>query len=111
AGGDDGELGKVLLAIAVIILMVVGVNVLFWRPLTAWAERFRVEDSEGAEVPHSLTLDLLRRSHIPHLVGVPWRKAIFPIDRAMAPTGVAECPLHVSPVRRRVGDWIFGVTV
>jgi NitT/TauT family transport system permease protein len=111
AASDGGELNKVLLAIVVMIVLVVGVNVLFWRPLTAWAERFRVEDSEGAEVPHSLTLDLLRRSHIPHLVGVPLRKAIFPIDRAMAPTGVAEYPLHVSPVRRRVGDWIFGVTV
>jgi NitT/TauT family transport system permease protein len=33
----NGELGRVLLAIVVMIVMVVGVNVLFWRPLTAWA--------------------------------------------------------------------------
>jgi NitT/TauT family transport system permease protein len=70
-----------------------------------------VEDSAGAEAPRSLTLDLLRHSHIPRLVGVPLRRAIFPIDRVMAPTGVAEYPLHVSPVRRRVGDWIFGLVV
>ena len=30
----DGDLGKVLLAIGVMIVMVIGVNVLFWRPLT-----------------------------------------------------------------------------
>src|SRR4029078_10857206 len=47
AASDDGELGKVLLAIAVMILMVVGVNVLFWRPLTAWADSFWGERSGG----------------------------------------------------------------
>jgi NitT/TauT family transport system permease protein len=111
AASDNGQLNMVLLAVVVMIVLVVGVNVLFWRPLTAWAERFRVEDSEGAEAPRSLTLDLLRRSRIPHIVSVPLRKVIYPVDRLMAPTGVAEYPLHVSPVRRRVGDWIFGVTV
>ena len=39
------------------VIMVVGVNVLFWRPLTAWAERFRVEESEAAEAPrHSMRM-------------------------------------------------------
>lgn len=108
---DAGQLHKVLAAIILMVVLVVGVNVLFWRPLTAWAERFRVEDSEGADAPRSLTLDLLRHSHIPHLAAIPLRKAIFPIDRAMAATGVAEYPLHVSPGRRRIGDWIFGVAV
>ena len=111
AASDNGQLNMVLLAVVVMIVLVVGVNALFWRPLTAWAERFRVEDSEGAEAPRSVTLDMLRRSRIPHIVSVPLRRAIFPVDRMMAPTGVAEYPLHVSPVRRRVGDWIFGVVV
>ena len=30
------------------VVLVLGVNFLFWRPLTAWAERFRVEESESA---------------------------------------------------------------
>jgi len=108
ASSDDGELGKVLLAIAVMILMVVGVNVLFWRPLTAWADRFRVEESEGAEAPRSLMLDLLRRSRIPRAVGQTFGKLVYPIDRAFAPLGVAEHPLRTSAMRRRAGDWAFG---
>ena len=108
AASDDGELGKVLLAIAVMILMVVGVNVLFWRPLTAWADRFRVEESEGAEAPRSLMLDLLRRSRIPRAVGQTFGKLVYPIDRAFAPLGVAEHPLRTSAMRRRAGDWAFG---
>lgn len=108
---DNGELNKVLLAIAVMVAMVVGVNVLFWRPLTAWAERFRVEDSEGAEVPRSLTLDLIRRSHIPRSAGRILGKLVYPVDRAFAPFGVAERPLRTSVLSRRAGDWAFGAIV
>ena len=100
-----------LLAIAVMIVMVVGVNVLFWRPLTAWAERFRVEESEGAEAPRSLTLDLLRRSRIPRTIGRTLGRLVYPIDRVMAPFGVAEHPLRTSTMRRRAGDWLFGVAL
>jgi hypothetical protein len=66
---EDGDLGKVFIAIGVMVIMVVGVNVLFWRPLTAWAERFRVKESEAAEAPRGLVLNLLRRSHVPPLIG------------------------------------------
>jgi NitT/TauT family transport system permease protein len=111
AASDAGELNKVLLAIVVMVVMVVGVNVLFWRPLTAWAERFRVEDSEANKAPRSLTLGLLRRSNIPQIIGRPIGSLIYPIDRLMAAFGVAEHPLHVSTVRRRACDWLFAVTV
>ncbi|WP_235010335.1 ABC transporter permease subunit [Mycobacterium sp. 3519A] len=111
AASDAGQLGKVLLAIAVMVVMVVGVNVLFWRPLTAWAERFRIEDTEGAEAPRSLTLDLLRRSRIPRTVGGVLGKLVYPVDRAFRPLGVAEQPLRTSALRRRTGDWAFAALV
>ncbi|WP_224392791.1 ABC transporter permease subunit [Pseudonocardia sp. ICBG1293] len=111
AASDRGELDKVFLAIVVMIVMVIGVNVLFWRPLTAWAERFRVEESEAAEGPRSLTLDLLRRSRIPTMLGVVFAPLVHPIDRGMAVFGLAEYPLRTSSVRRRAEDAIFAVVV
>lgn len=108
---DAGELDKVLLAIAVMVVMVVGVNVLFWRPLTAWAERFRVEDSEAAHAPRSITLNLLRRSRIPLYLGKVLGRLVFPLDRLMAVFGLAEHPLRTSSARRRAGDLVFGVVV
>lgn len=111
AASDEGALGKVLLAIAVMIVMVVGVNVLFWRPLTAWSERFRIEHSEAAQAPRSLTLDLLRRSRVPALLRRVFGPLVHPIDRAMAGFGLAEHPLRVSPVRRRAGDVVFAAAV
>jgi len=34
----------------------------FWRPLVAWADKFKVEMSSGADEPHSFVLNSLRRS-------------------------------------------------
>ncbi|MFG1793807.1 ABC transporter permease [Nocardia sp. NPDC049149] len=107
----DGDLGKVFIAIGVMIVMVVGVNFLFWRPLTAWAERFRVEDTGAAEAPRSVMLNLLRRSHIPLLLGKIFGPLIAPLDRLMSVFGLAEYPLHASPLRRRAGDLVFAAVV
>jgi NitT/TauT family transport system permease protein len=45
---DKGDLGDVGAAIVVTVIMVVGVNVLFWQPLMAYAEKFRVETAGQA---------------------------------------------------------------
>ena len=86
----DGDLAKVGLAIATMIIVVVGVNVLFFRPLVAWSERFKNEQSEASEVPRSLVLDFLRRSHWPRAVG-----------RAAPPSGRAGRPRRRTCLRRR----------
>ena len=100
-----------LIAIAVMVVMVVGVNVLFWRPLTAWAERFRVEESEAAEAPRSLVLDLLRRSHVPALIGRLFGRLVAPLDRVTAAVRAGRISAATSPGRRRVGDVVFAAFV
>ena len=101
------DVGAILLAIVVMVVMIIGVNVLFWRPLVAWSEKFRVESSEAAESPRSITLDLLRRSRVPALVGRPLKPVGRALDRATRPFGLAEVPLHVPEKRRRAGDLAF----
>lgn len=107
AAADQQQIGRMLLAIAAMIVMVVGVNFVFWRPLTAWSERFRVESSAATEAPRSLVLDVLRRSAVPGLVGRGLRPAGRALDRAMRPLGVAARPLMGDPRRQRAGDVIF----
>ncbi|WIX98793.1 ABC transporter permease subunit [Amycolatopsis mongoliensis] len=111
AATAEGDLGKVLLAIGVMIVLVVGVNVLFWRPLTAWAERFRVENSEAAQAPRSVVLDLLRRSRVGVLLGRVFGPLVHPADRVTAVFGLADHPLRTSPARRRAGDVLFATAV
>jgi NitT/TauT family transport system permease protein len=103
----QANLSHVGLAILVMIVLVIGVNFVFWRPVTAWAERFRVEESESAERPRSLVLDVLRRSQFPEQLGRPLRPVGRLLDRATRPLGLAEHPLIVSRTRERTGDVFF----
>ncbi|WP_136609817.1 ABC transporter permease [Sinomonas albida] len=106
-----GELDHVGYAILTMAIMVLGVNFLFWRPLVAWAERFRNEDTAAADRPRSVVLGILSRSSIPRGFG----RAIAPVNRvfdaATRPFGIAEHPLHVPALRRRAGDVAVVVVV
>jgi NitT/TauT family transport system permease protein len=56
-------------AIGAMILMIVGLDQLLWRPVVAWAQKFRVEEGGSKEEASSWFLDWLRRSHILAVVG------------------------------------------
>jgi len=107
----EGNLGHIGIAIVVMIVMVVGVNFVFWRPFVAWAEKFRVETSEAAEQPRSITLDVLRRSHLPALVGRPLKPVGRGLDWLTRPFGLAEHPLVTRPGKRRAGNIAFAIVV
>jgi len=64
---DVRALGWAVLTMVVLILVV---DAVFWRPLVVWAEKFKVEESAAADLPTSAVLDVLRRSHL-----VPWFEA------------------------------------
>jgi NitT/TauT family transport system permease protein len=103
--------GALALAIAVMIVMIIGVNFLFWRPLTAWAERFRTGDTVSPDQQRSIVLNLLRRSVIPGAVGRALRPLGRFLDRITRIFGVADHPLRVNVARRRVGDVVFVLVV
>ncbi|MEU9097626.1 ABC transporter permease subunit [Streptomyces sp. NPDC048361] len=105
----DGDLGKVGWAILTMAAMVIGVNFFFWRPLTAWAEKFKNEQSEASEVQRSVVLGFLRRSHWPQLLGTAFRPVGRFLSRAGRIFGTDDRPLTVDPARRRTGDIAFTV--
>ncbi len=73
----------------------------------AWAEKFRIETSEAAEQPESVTLDILRRSQVPRYIARPLKPVGRGLDRVTRPFGLAEYPLHVPRAKRRAGDVAF----
>ena len=108
----QGSYTEVVIAIVAMIILVVGTNFFVFRPLVAWSDRFRLETSEATEKPKSIVLDLLRRSSIPHALGVVTRPIGRLLDRITRPFGLAEYPLHEDARKRRWGDFIFwGVIV
>ncbi|MGW3228338.1 ABC transporter permease [Kitasatospora sp. NPDC001095] len=104
-----GDLGRVGWAIATMVVLVIGVNFLFWRPLTAWAERFKNEQSEATEVQRSVVLDLLRRSRLPAALGGALRPAGRVLNRVGRVFGTAARPPAARPGRRRAGDVAFAL--
>src|SRR5271166_2392734 len=54
-------IGWAILTMAIVILLY---DQLLFRPLVAWADRFRVEQEPGARVPESWALTMMRRSKL-----------------------------------------------
>jgi NitT/TauT family transport system permease protein len=106
-----GDLGAVGLAIATMIVMVVAVNIVFWRPLVAWSERFRYETTEAAETQRSFVLEILARSSWPRVLGRLRVRLAEPLGRAMRILGRDDTPPAAPAGRQRAGDITFVVVV
>jgi NitT/TauT family transport system permease protein len=59
AARDPRALGFAVVTMAVVIF---AVDQLFWRPIVAWSDRFRLDQSAAAEPPRSWLYDALRSS-------------------------------------------------
>ncbi|GAA1071752.1 ABC transporter permease [Tsukamurella spumae] len=108
---SDGDLGRVGWAIVAMIVVIVGVNLLFWSPLTAWAERFRLEDSASGREPKSLVLGVLRRSHAGSAVRRLTNPVVTALDATFGALGRSAPATVGHPARRRLGDAMFALVV
>jgi NitT/TauT family transport system permease protein len=64
AAVDAGDTRAAVYAIIAMIVTIVVIDQLLWRPLVAWAEKFKLEQTEGKDNPTSWVLDLLQRSYV-----------------------------------------------
>jgi NitT/TauT family transport system permease protein len=64
AAADNGDMGVLLLGLGTLIGIIVLLDQLLWRPLVAWSDKFRFEQTESSEVASSAVLTALRRSRL-----------------------------------------------
>jgi NitT/TauT family transport system permease protein len=62
AAADKGDNWAILWGIIVLIGIITIIDYFIWRPMIAWAEKFKHETVEATQVPESRVLDFLRRS-------------------------------------------------
>ncbi len=62
SAASEGNTGAILWGMTAMIGVVVAIDQLLWRPAIAWADKFKVEQTESARAPESFVLNLLRRS-------------------------------------------------
>lgn len=77
---NAGDIRAIVWGVAVMVGVIVLVDQIVWRPIIAWAEKFKFEQVEAAEAPRSRVLDWLRRSRI---VALAARVAFRPAREAL----------------------------
>ena len=65
---NAGDTRAIVWGLTAMIVVVVLIDQLVWRPVIAWSEKFKFEQVEGHQTPRSPVLDFLRRSRILHRV-------------------------------------------
>ena len=73
---DAGDTSAIFWGLAAMIGVIVLLDQLIWRPVIAWADKFKFEEVEGASAPRSAVLELLRRAGV---FASLYRKIIGPI--------------------------------
>ncbi|RQU98424.1 ABC transporter permease subunit [Burkholderia cenocepacia] len=106
-----GAVGWVIVAMSVVIL---AYDQFLFRPLVAWADKFRMENTASGDAPQSWLLDMMRRTHLIHQLLVPagWmlsQAARIPL-RVPSLTGTR---VRSASARRssRIGDIVWGAFV
>ena len=77
---NAGNTRAILLGLTTMVGVIVLMDRIIWRPVIAWAEKFKFEQVEAAEAPQSLVLELLRKSK---LLAFARRTATIPIREAL----------------------------
>lgn len=74
---DFAAVGWAVLAMAVLIVLY---DQLVFRPIVAWADKFRAEQTAGSERPRSWVYDLIRRTRLLKRLGAPlawmWERSL-----------------------------------
>ena len=59
---SNGDTPAILWGIVTMVAVIVLIDQFVWRPVIAWAEKFKIEQVQSAAAPHSWVLNLFRHS-------------------------------------------------
>ena len=92
---DNGDTRSIALGIGTMVAVIVLIDQLVWRPVIAWAEKFKMEQVESTSAPTSWVLEFLRRSR-----GVAYlrKRAVRPMREQMVHYFAAKNDAPAAPV-------------
>src|SRR5580704_3273829 len=104
-------IGWVILAMTVVIL---AYDQFLFRPLVAWADKFRMENTSSGNAPESWLLDLIRRTRLIHRLLVPMGWVFANAARVRFQLPAFQGPRFQIPQSQkssRVGDILWAALV
>src|SRR6202158_2471543 len=93
-------------AIATMMIVILLYDQLLFRPLVAWADRFRVEQEPGVRVPDSWALTMMRRSRLIQAATVAFHAAVLWTSRAVKRTDKPPAEAMAQPKRSLDLLWV-----
>jgi NitT/TauT family transport system permease protein len=99
---DMGDTRALTLGLLTLIAVIVLLDQLVWRPLVAWSDRFKVEQTSGANAPSSAVLDAVRYSAPVRWIGSHVMGPFFGwLDRVLSPVATRTHTPDRSRAERR----------
>jgi NitT/TauT family transport system permease protein len=102
---DDGDTRSIVLGILTMVAVIVLIDQFVWRPVIAWAEKFKMEQVESSDAPTSWVLDFLQRSRG---VALFRKRAIRPLREQMIHYFARRNEVRVEPVgENKAALWLW----
>ncbi|HWD00295.1 MAG TPA: ABC transporter permease subunit [Candidatus Sulfopaludibacter sp.] len=104
---NAGDTSAILWGVFAMVLVIVLMDQLIWRPVIAWSEKFKFEQVEAAQTPRSPILSMLRQSRVVSRVA---RAALDPAREGVTQYFARKCvgrPLEKAAAPGRSwGGWL-----
>lgn len=102
---------KIAVAIVTMIAIILLLDFMLWKPLLAWAEKFRITQSGPQEPKTSFVLGIIRQSHLDEIVMLLLRPIGDLLDRATRPFGRTGARWPSGGTRKKAGDVVAAIII
>jgi NitT/TauT family transport system permease protein len=96
-----GNMMALVLGLLTLVAIIIALDLFLWRPLVAWSDRFKFEQSGGSDVPGSVVLEWIQGS-----AWIEWiqNRTLSPLgdwlNRVLSPPRTAQIPFADDPDTR-----------
>lgn len=116
---EKDNMPAMIYGVVAMVVMIVAVDQLFWRPIVAWSQKFKFEETESADQAGSVVLDLLQKSHLLRWVDTRvWTPLVamaeapvtpVPVGGAMAVDNETQPGFELGKIVRKMMTWLVGI--
>ncbi|HEY1631700.1 MAG TPA: ABC transporter permease subunit [Rhizomicrobium sp.] len=105
----DRNLPAIFWAIFAMLIVILIYDQLMFRPLVAWADRFRIDQEQAGEEPESWMLNVIRRARLFDVLSKPIARLMHWTYKLSAPKRIV--PATPSPTVSRLADYSWYLIV
>ncbi|MET3208981.1 UNVERIFIED_CONTAM: NitT/TauT family transport system permease protein [Paenibacillus sp. PvR008] len=106
---NEGNIKAIIYAILTMVVLIVVVDQLFWRPIIAWSQKFKNEQTESSKIPTSWVFDILKRARFVHFLNRKIQRLVHDGFVRLVKKGSQVKLPHTSPGIKKIFKWAIVV--